>query len=101
MQHILDTNDSERNFDLNRSNKAALVVNNLGALSVSGLGAVVSEVFDQLRTQYSVNAVRVYSGTSMTSLDGAGFSISLLSMVETGVKESLTELLNASCNAVG
>jgi dihydroxyacetone kinase len=37
----------------------------------------------------------------MTSLDGAGFSISLLNMVETGVKESLIELLDASCNTTG
>lgn len=101
LQQILDTNDLERNFLPNQTNEVVLLVNNLGALSVLELGAVVSEVVDQLRTQYGVNVVRVFSGTFMTSLDGAGFSISLLNMVETGVKESLTELLDASCNATG
>lgn len=101
LQQILDTNDSDRNFLPDQTHGIVLLVNNLGALSVLELGAIVSEVADQLRTQYSMKIARVYSGTFMTSLDGAGFSISLLNIVETGVKESLTELLDASCNAMG
>lgn len=101
LQQILDTDDSERNFLPNHTDKVVLLVNNLGALSALELGAIALEVVDQLRTQYGVKVVRVYSGTFMTSLDGAGFSISLLSLVKTGLKESLTELLDAPCNAIG
>ncbi|KAH6613007.1 dihydroxyacetone kinase [Boeremia exigua] len=101
LQQILDVNDPERNFLQTQTREVIVLVNNLGALSVLELGAVVTEVADQLERRYQKDTIRIYSGTFMTSLDGAGFSISLLNAVETGVEESLAELLDAPCNAFG
>lgn len=44
-------------------------------------------------------AIQAYAGTFMTSPDGSSFSISLLNVAETGLKESLLELLDAPGNA--
>jgi triose/dihydroxyacetone kinase / FAD-AMP lyase (cyclizing) len=101
LRQLLDSNDGDRNFLPTRANEMVLMVNNLGALSVLELGAVVSEVVEQLRQQYTTNLVRVFAGSFMTSLDGPGFSISLLNVVNIGIKESLIELLDAASNAIG
>lgn len=101
LRQILDSNDPDRNYLLQRTPEMILLVNNLGALSTLELGAIVTEVVKQLQRDYQVNAVRVYAGTYMTSLDGPGFSITLLNTIETGVRKSLLELLDAPSNARG
>lgn len=78
-----------------------LLINNLGALSVLELGAIVTEVVVQLEQHHHVKAVRVFAGTFMTSLDGPGFSISLLNVFDTGFDKGLLELLNAPSNVAG
>lgn len=80
---MLNADDKERGFLEVRADKMVLLVNNLGPLSALELGAIVTEVADQLRKTYSVALARVYAGTYMTSLDGPGFSISLLNIVGT------------------
>lgn len=101
LKQLLDPKDAERNYLPSKPTEIALLINNLGALSVLELGAVVSEVSSQLEDIWSIRAVRVYAGTFMTSLDGPGFSISLLNLTETGIHESFLDLLDAPSNARG
>ncbi|KAL2394116.1 Dihydroxyacetone kinase 1 [Exophiala dermatitidis] len=101
LRQLLDTTDSERNFLPKRTSEMVVLVNNLGALSVLELSAVVTEVVDQLQQQYRIKPVRVFAGTFMTSLDGPGFSISLLNNLDTGVNKTLLELLDAPSNVSG
>ncbi|EXJ93376.1 hypothetical protein A1O1_01768 [Capronia coronata CBS 617.96] len=101
LRQILDTSDKDRNFLPTRTAEMAVLINNLGALSVLELGAVVTEVVDQLQGHYQIKPVRVFAGTFMTSLDGPGFSITLLNTVDTGVGKSLLELLDAPSNVSG
>lgn len=101
LRQLLDPNDADRNYLPQESEEIVLMVNNLGALSVLELGAVVTEVTQQVQRDYQLKPMRVFSGTFMTSLDGPGFSISLLNMVDTGVQQSLLDLLDAPSNIQG
>ena len=56
-----------------------LIVNNLGGLSVLELNVVTDEILRQLQTQHpEICVLRLMVGTFLTSLDGPGFSITLL-----------------------
>lgn len=59
--------------------KVAILVNNLGALSVLEIQVLADEAIGQVRKRNS-NVVRVFVGTFVTSLDGPGFSITLLKL---------------------
>jgi dihydroxyacetone kinase len=101
LHQMLNVDDEERGFLEARADKMVLLVNNLGALSALELGAIVTEVVDQLQKTYSVALARVYAGTYMTSLDGPGFSISLLNVVDTGIDRDILQLLDAPSEALG
>ncbi|KAF9767327.1 hypothetical protein IL306_000117 [Fusarium sp. DS 682] len=77
----------------NRGQRVGLMVNNLGGLSVLELGVVADEVVRQL-VQRSIQIERSLVGTFVTSLDGPGFSVTLLSL-----DDELTELLDAPTTA--
>lgn len=104
LKYMLDTSDKERGF-LNvdaESDETVVLVNNLGGVSVLEMGGITNEVLEQLEQDYCIKPVRVLSGTFMTSLNGIGFSISILkSGVNTGLKHSLLELLDAPSEATG
>ncbi|KAK5046878.1 hypothetical protein LTR84_007232 [Exophiala bonariae] len=101
LQQLLDPNDDERNYLPKATKDVVVLINNLGALSVLELGGIVLEVTQQLLQDYRLNAVRVFSGTFMTSLDGPGFSVSLLNVVDTGVQQTLLDLVDAPSNVSG
>ncbi|KAK8209554.1 Dak1 domain-containing protein [Phyllosticta capitalensis] len=102
---LLDASDKDRNFiNINgQQDKTVLLVNNLGGVSPLELGGVVAEVVEQLEKDWKIKPQRVLSGTFMTSLNGLGFSISLLKLADTGLGsgKSLLELLDAPAEAVG
>ena len=104
LKYMLDQSDSDRAF-LNVSSKddTVLLLNNLGGVSVLEMGGIVSEVVAQLSKDYSIKPVRIISGTLMTSLNGLGFSISILKLQDTnlGSGKSLLELLDAPAEAAG
>ena len=55
------------------------MINNLGGLSVLELNVIAEEVLRWLsNAPQKLKIVRKYVGTFMTSLDGPGFSITLL-----------------------
>ena len=76
-----------------KGQRIALMVNNLGGLSVLELGIVADEVVSQL-IQKDVKIERSLVGTFVTSLDGPGFSVTLLSL-----DDELTGLLDAPTTA--
>ncbi|RYP41028.1 hypothetical protein DL769_011668 [Monosporascus sp. CRB-8-3] len=101
LAQLLDQNDKDRAFLRMNSNEVVLLVNNLGGVSVLELGGITTEVVKQLE-QWGIQPVRILSGTYMTSLNGLGFSISLLNVVNTDIGgPSMIQLLDYPCEATG
>jgi dihydroxyacetone kinase len=101
LSQLLDKNDKDRAFLNVNSNEVVLLVNNLGGVSVLELGGITTEVVRQLGP-WGIQPVRILSGTYMTSLNGLGFSISLLNVVNTDIGgPSMIQLLDYPCEAVG
>ncbi|OGE47613.1 hypothetical protein PENARI_c040G10714 [Penicillium arizonense] len=101
---LLDTTDQERAFiDIQPSDPIVLLINNLGGLSVLELGGITNEVCLQLQGRFNLNVKRVLSGTYMSSLNGMGFSISLLKLCDTGLGpgKSMLDLVDAPVEANG
>ncbi|KAJ9155978.1 Dihydroxyacetone kinase [Coniochaeta hoffmannii] len=99
---MLDPSDEDRAFLNVNSNEVVLMVNNLGGVSVLEMGGITAEVVAQLEKKYNIRPVRILSGTYMTALNGLGFSITLLNVVNTDIGgPSMIELLDAPCEATG
>jgi dihydroxyacetone kinase len=99
---MLDQGDKDRAFLNVNSNEVVLMVNNLGGVSVLEMGGITAEVVAQLEKTYGIRPVRILSGTYMTALNGLGFSITLLNVVNTDIGgPSMIELLDAPCEATG
>ncbi|APA11030.1 dihydroxyacetone kinase [Sclerotinia sclerotiorum 1980 UF-70] len=102
LTQLLDSKDKDRAFLNVNSNEVVLLVNNLGGVSVLELGGITAEVTSQLEKSYNIKPVRILAGTYMTSLNGLGFSISLLNVVNTNIGgPSMLQLLDASTEATG
>ncbi|KAH6840914.1 Dak1 domain-containing protein [Chaetomium sp. MPI-CAGE-AT-0009] len=102
LAQMLDQSDKDRAFVNVNSNEVVLLVNNLGGVSVLEMGGIVSEVAAQLEKSYNIRPVRILSGTFMTSLNGLGFSITLLNVVNTDIGgPSMIDLLDYPCEATG
>ncbi|CAG9989257.1 unnamed protein product [Clonostachys byssicola] len=100
LSQLLDQSDKDRAFVDVKSNQAVLLINNLGSVSVLEMGGITTEVVSQLQSTYNIKPARVLSGMYMTSLNGLGFSISLLNTVDIG-GPSMIELLDAPSEAPG
>jgi dihydroxyacetone kinase len=101
---LLDQNDEDRAFvKWDSGDKFALLINNLGGVSTLELAGLTNEVTIQLARDYQIKPLRTIQGTFLTSLNGMGFSISLLKLADTGLGrgKSLLELLDAPAEAVG
>lgn len=102
LTQLLDSKDKDRAFLNVNSNEVVLMINNLGGVSVLELGGITAEVVGQLETSYNIKPVRILAGTYMTSLNGLGFSISLLNVVNTNIGgPSMLQLLDADTEATG
>jgi len=102
LQQLLVAFDNERGFiSVKPKDSIVLLVNNLGGISPLELGAISTEVCKQLQDTYDMNPARVFTGPFLTSLNGSGFSISLLKctpvMFDTSI--SVIDLLDAPCEA--
>ncbi|KAE8408070.1 Dak1 domain-containing protein [Aspergillus pseudonomiae] len=101
---ILDHNDPDRAFITREpDDEFVLLINNLGGVSSLELSGITDEVYRQLERDYSIKPVRVIQGTFLTSLNGLGFSASLLKLADNGLGagKSFLELLDAPAEAVG
>ena len=102
LKYMLDPSDKDRAFlSVDKADETVVLVNNLGGVSPLEMGGVANEVLEQLEKTYGINPVRVLCGTYMTSLNGLGFSISLLRLTDAGVGKSMLELLDAPAEANG
>ncbi|KAE8450970.1 hypothetical protein EG329_005410 [Mollisiaceae sp. DMI_Dod_QoI] len=102
LAQMLDSKDSDRAYLNVNSNEVVLLINNLGGVSVLELGGITAEVVSQLEKTYNIKPVRILAGTYMTSLNGLGFSISILNVVNTDIGgPSMLQLLDAPCEAAG
>ncbi|KAJ0158313.1 Dihydroxyacetone kinase 1 [Colletotrichum tanaceti] len=102
LTQLLDQGDEDRAFLNVNSNEVVLLINNLGGVSALELGGITAEVASQLEGSYGIRPVRILSGTYMTSLNGLGFSISLLNVVNTDIGgPSMIQLLDFPTEATG
>jgi dihydroxyacetone kinase len=102
LRYMLDASDKDRGFiEVSGSDETVLLVNNLGGVSVLEMGGITTEVVKQLEKDYGIKPARIIAGTFMTSLNGLGFSISLLKVTDLGVGKSVLELLDAPSEAAG
>jgi dihydroxyacetone kinase len=97
LAQLLDDKDKDRAFcKISKTDQPALLINNLGGVSPLELGGITTEVSFQLESQYGVKPVRYLAGTFMTSLNGLGFSITLLKL-----SDGMLQLLDDTAEAVG
>ncbi|KAI9671241.1 MAG: hypothetical protein M1829_004648 [Trizodia sp. TS-e1964] len=104
LAQLLDLNDADRAYvSIQPGDNVVLLVSNLGGVSPLELSAILSEVDGQLKENWKLRLVRIYCGAYMTSLNGFGFSISLLKIFDTGLggKRSIIDLLDAPAEASG
>ena len=104
LTQLLDLCDKDRAFvDFKGKNDVALMINNLGGVSPLEIGGITAEVIKQLKIRYDLQPVRVYSGPFMTSLNGMGFSITLLKLGEKQHRSTrrLVDLLDDPAEATG
>ena len=104
LAQMLDPNDKDRHYvDVSKSDKTVLLINNLGGVSNLEIGGIVAEAHKQLKEDYGIVPIRVIAGTFITSLNGLGFSASILKLEDTGLEsgKSMLELLDAPAEAFG
>lgn len=95
LDQLLNMGDSDRAFvDMQNAEETVLLVNNLGSVSILELGGITKHVvaaLSEISANWAILVLlmrvtelrhirisRILSGTFMTSLDGQGFSITLL-----------------------
>ena len=101
---MLDQSDKDRAYvRIGKTDETVLLINNFGGVSNLELGAITAEVTSQLEKSYGLRPRRIILGTLFGSLDGPGFIISVLRLVDTGLGtgKSLLDLIDASVNAIG
>ena len=104
LAQMLDEGDEDRRYvDIKKGDEVVLFVNNLGGVSMLEIGGMVAELVKQLKDSYGLTPVRVIAGTFLTSLNGLGFSASLLKLTDTGLGsgKSMLELLDYPAEAYG
>lgn len=104
LNQMLDQADGDRAFvQLSGEDETVLLINNLGGVSPLEIGGITAEVVKQLEISHRIKPSRVLANTFMTSLNGLGFSISLLKLSDTGLGQgmSMLELLDAPTEAIG
>ncbi|RHZ59806.1 uncharacterized protein CDV56_106745 [Aspergillus thermomutatus] len=87
------TRPSSQRWYPQQRQEMALMVNNLGGLSILELNVIADELACQLRHE-NFRIKRIVSGTFVPSLDAPGFSVTLL-----GLDEEIDELLGAPTTA--
>ncbi|XP_031492842.1 putative 3,4-dihydroxy-2-butanone kinase isoform X1 [Nymphaea colorata] len=83
-----------RYLPITRGSRAVLMINGLGATPMMELVIIARKAVHQLQLEHGLAVDRVYTGSFMTSLDMAGFSISVMM-----VNEDILKFLDAPTNA--
>ncbi|TDZ16419.1 Dihydroxyacetone kinase 1 [Colletotrichum orbiculare MAFF 240422] len=86
LAQLLDAGDPDRGYvDFSDAEDVVVLVNNLGGVSPLEFGGITAKVVKALASR-GLKLARVISGTYMTSLNGPGFSITLLKATPEMVK---------------
>lgn len=104
LAQLLDPNDTDRAYvKIEKSDDVVLLINNFGGVSNLELGAVTAEIHTQLGQVYDLKPKRVFVGTYFGSLDGPGFTITILKLTDTGLgaSKSMLELIDTPVEAIG
>ena len=104
LAQLLDQGDKDRAYvHIQSSESTVMLINNFGGLSNLELGAITTEVWTQLGKDYGLKPVRIITGVLNGSLNGLGFGISLLKLVDTslGPEKSMLDLLDFPSEAIG
>ncbi|KAK8615442.1 hypothetical protein V6N13_017031 [Hibiscus sabdariffa] len=85
VSHVLNQILSlETNYvPITRGNRVVLMINGLGATPVMELMIAAGKTVPKLQLEFGLAVERVYTGSFMTSLDMAGFSISIMKADQT------------------
>ena len=101
---LLDQDDKDRAYvTFEKGDQVLLCINNYGGTSNLEIGAITNEVVSQLNGNYGLSPRRIIQGTLFGSLDGPGFIVTVLKLVDTGLGlgGQLLDLIDAPVNAVG
>ena len=104
LAQMLDPSDSDRAFvPISAFDHVVLFINNLGGVSTLEIGGITAEVHLQLDRDYHLKPVRVITGAFLTSLNGMGFSVSILKLTDTnlGPARTMLDLLDSPAEAIG
>ncbi|XAR53155.1 Glycerone kinase [Bertholletia excelsa] len=85
---------------ITRGSRVVLMINGLGATPAMELMIAAGKAVPQLQLEHGLAVDRVYTGSFMTSLDMAGFSISIMK-ADQGILERLDTATKAPCWPVG
>ena len=78
-----------------------VLINNLGSVTNLEMGIITKEVISQLEGKpHNLNILRIYVAPFMTSLEMAGFSISVMKL-QKGVKDELIGCLDMPSETIG
>jgi dihydroxyacetone kinase len=103
--HLIDITEDRGYLQFDKSDKVVVMINNLGGISIIEQNAIVNVVLSKLQSEYGIEAVRVYAGHFMTSLNAPIFSITLFnvtkSITNTLSEHDVLSLLDAPTDAVG
>ncbi|XP_062214769.1 putative 3,4-dihydroxy-2-butanone kinase [Phragmites australis] len=80
VEHVLKQILSQETqyLPITRGNNAVILINGLGATPLMELMIAARKVVPELQLEYGIAVDRVYTGSLMTSLDMAGFSITIM-----------------------
>ncbi|KAJ0352394.1 hypothetical protein COL154_006606 [Colletotrichum chrysophilum] len=96
LTQLLDPKDSDRAYvDFSHAKDVVALVNNLGGVSPLEFSGITAKVVNALGAK-GLKLARVISGTYMTSLNGPGFSITLLKATP-----DILKYIDASTDAIG
>ncbi|PYH78982.1 Dak1-domain-containing protein [Aspergillus uvarum CBS 121591] len=105
LQLLLDNELAEHGFlepaVKDSSRNTVLLLNNLGGLSTIEIGALTAMTITIMRDRYKMVPCSVLRGTYLSALDGHGFSITLLSLVDSADGSLLLNLLDEQTDAIG
>lgn len=104
LAQMLDPNDKDRAYvKIEKGEDTLLLINNFGGVSILELGAITNEVLVQLEKDYGLRPKRIVQGNLFGSLDGPGFIVTVLKLVDTGLghERQILNLVDDPANAVG
>lgn len=102
LKQLLDQSDMDRAFTVFKPNdEVVLLINNLGGISTVEMYHLTEIVASQVEEHWGLKIRRCYTGAFVTSLDGAGASITLLNLSHISVAKEVLEYLDLPTDAPG